>query len=166
MKITSATFVKGIVEPDKALEDGTPQIAFIGRSNAGKSSLINSLTGQKGLARTSSFPGRTQEINLFLINKSTYLVDLPGYGYTKVFRSGKEQIQNLITWYFFRSDYKQRKIVLVVDSNIGPTDNDLHMLQSLEEAGKDVVVVANKVDKLKKSEYALQIKKIQDMVTP
>ena len=83
MNITSARFIKGVVGPDENLEDGVPQIAFIGRSNVGKSSVINTLANQKGLAKTSSFPGRTQQINLFLINKSFYLVDLPGYGFAK-----------------------------------------------------------------------------------
>jgi len=83
MRITSATFVKGIVGSDEILEGEFPQIAFIGRSNVGKSSVINSLTNQKGLAITSSFPGRTREINLFLINDAFYLLDLPGYGYAK-----------------------------------------------------------------------------------
>ncbi len=80
MKTRTARFIKGLVGPDPLLEDGTPQVAFIGRSNSGKSSVINSLTGQKGLARTSSFPGRTQEINVFKIDHRLYLLDLPGYG--------------------------------------------------------------------------------------
>ena len=95
MKITSTKFVKGVVEDDAILGDGKAQIAFIGRSNAGKSSVINSLTHKEGLARTSSFPGRTQEINLFLINESFYLVDLPGYGFARASGSGRERIREL-----------------------------------------------------------------------
>ena len=83
MNITSAIFVKGLVGDDEILNDGKDQVAFIGRSNVGKSSVINSLVNKKDLARTSSFPGRTQEINVFLINKDFYLVDLPGYGFAK-----------------------------------------------------------------------------------
>ena len=79
MNITSAKFVKGVVGEDEILDDGIPQVAFIGRSNVGKSSVINSLVNQKALAITSSTPGRTQQINIFLINKEFYLVDLPGY---------------------------------------------------------------------------------------
>ena len=83
MNITSAKFIKGVVGSDAILEDGTPQIAFIGRSNAGKSSLLNSLTNSKKLAITSDTPGRTREINVFLINDSHYFIDLPGYGYAQ-----------------------------------------------------------------------------------
>src|SRR3989344_2302589 len=101
MQITSAEFVKGVVGEDEILTDGTPQIAFIGRSNVGKSSVINSLAQKKDLARTSAFPGRTQEINLFLINRSFYLVDLPGYGYAKMSKEKQFELQDLIAWYLF-----------------------------------------------------------------
>ena len=84
MKINSAKFVKGIIGSDDILTDGLPQVAFVGRSNVGKSSVINSLTNHKDLAISSPYPGRTREINLFLINESFYLIDLPGYGYAKV----------------------------------------------------------------------------------
>jgi GTP-binding protein len=162
MKITSAKFLKGIVGPDEAFADGTPQIAFIGRSNVGKSSVINSLTQQKDLARTSSFPGRTQELNLFLINNSFYLVDLPGYGYAKMSFERQEKLQRLIGWYLFESPYRQKKVVLIIDGKVGPTDNDQKMLETLEEQGKDVVILMNKVDKLKKMEYATQLLKVKE----
>lgn len=164
MNITSAQFIKGVVGADSSLEDGIPQIAFIGRSNVGKSSVINSLVNQKNLAKTSSFPGRTQQINLFLINKSFYLVDLPGYGYAKVSGEKKWEIENLINWYFFKSDYEQKKVVLIIDAFVGPTKDDMQMLFSLEEHEKNIVIVANKVDKIKKSGYADQLDKIQTMV--
>jgi GTP-binding protein len=150
MKINSADFVKGLVGPDESLEDGKAQIAFVGRSNVGKSSVINSLTHKKDLARTSSFPGRTQEINLFLINKAFYLVDLPGYGYAKASKEKQEQIQGLIYWYLMETDPEKQKVVLVIDANVGLTATDLEMLGELEERGKSVIVVANKIDKLKK----------------
>lgn len=153
MHIKSAVFVKGVVGTDDIFEDGTPQVAFVGRSNVGKSSVINSLTNQKKLARTSSFPGRTQEINLFLINKSVYLVDLPGYGFAKLPKEKREWLQKLIHWYLFRSGYAQKKVVLIIDANVGPSSADLEMVKGLEEQGKEVIVVANKIDKIKKSEY-------------
>ena len=84
MKIESARFIKGVFGSDSIFENGIPQVAFIGRSNVGKSSVINSLVNQNNLARTSSSPGRTREIDLFLINNSLYFVDLPGYGYAKL----------------------------------------------------------------------------------
>lgn len=164
MKITSATFVKGIKGTDDVLENGTPQIAIIGRSNVGKSSVINSLVGQKDLARTSSTPGRTQEINLFLINNALYLVDLPGYGFTSVSKALRERLEQLINWYLFDSPYEQKKVVLIIDAYIGPQDNDLEMLRGLEEHGKNIIVVANKIDKIKRSEYTKQLQNIRDIV--
>src|SRR5579864_4839283 len=113
MNITSAKFVKGVVVDDEVLNDGVPQIAFIGRSNVGKSSVINSLANQNGLAKTSSFPGRTQQINIYLVNKSFYLVDLPGYGYAKASKAEQEKLQQLIYWYLLGSDYEQKKVLLI-----------------------------------------------------
>lgn len=163
-QITSAEFVKGIVGPDDLLECNFPQIAFIGRSNVGKSSLINSLTGQKDLAITSSFPGRTRQINIFLINNNAYFMDLPGYGFAKSSFAVREQLFELIDWYLFDSDYEQKKVVLIIDANIGPTDEDLNMLHSLEEFNKEIVVVANKVDKIKRSKYEERLLEITALI--
>ncbi len=164
MNITSATFVKGIVGEDEVLDGGKPKIVFIGRSNVGKSSLINALTHQKDLARTSSFPGRTTEINLFLINKKWYLVDLPGYGYAKASRDARERLEHLIQWYLFESPYTQKKVVHIIDASVGMTESDMQMFYSLVEHKKDIVVVANKIDKIKKSAIAAQLQKIQEYV--
>lgn len=164
MNITSATFVKGIVEADPLLKDGIPQIAFIGRSNVGKSSVINAFVNQKGLAITSSFPGRTQQINLFLVNKNFYLVDLPGYGFARVSAERRMEIENLINWYFFDSGYKQKKVILIIDAKIGPTEDDLDMLYSLEQEDKSIIILANKVDKIKKADYDKQLEKLQAKV--
>ncbi|EKD78542.1 MAG: hypothetical protein ACD_41C00330G0006 [uncultured bacterium] len=164
MMIKSATFVKGVVGTDAVLDELYPQIAFIGRSNSGKSSLINSLTNQKGLARTSSFPGRTQEINLFFINRNTYFLDLPGYGYAKVSKDSRRWLQKVIQWYLFKSDYQQKVIVLVLDTNIGPTDRDLAMIQQLEEHDKNFIIIANKVDKIRQPDYPKQLAHIQATV--
>jgi len=155
--------MRGVKGDNEIFEDGTPQIAFIGRSNVGKSSLLNSLTGVKNLARTSSMPGRTQELNVFLINNSHYFVDLPGYGYTKTSAKIWEKIGKLIYWYLFNSGNNPR-VVLIIDAEIGPTDDDLQMLGELEKAGKEIVVVANKIDKIRKSHYKNQIKKISELV--
>jgi len=164
MRITSATFVKGLAGPDEALSDGKPQIAFIGRSNVGKSSVINSLIGVNGLARISHIPGYTRAINLFLINKKFYLADLPGYGYAHASKLGKAHLEELIYWYLLDSNYKQKKVVLIIDAKVGPTDKDLEMLRKLEEKGKDIVVVANKIDKIKKSEYAGKLKNLEYLI--
>ncbi len=168
MKIISAKFIKGLVGPDEALGDGIPQIAFIGRSNVGKSSVINTLANKRDLARTSSMPGRTQEINLFLISASGgntfYLVDLPGYGFAKASKASQEQIQKLIYWYFFESGSEQKKVVLIIDANIGATNSDMEMLYSLKDKQKNIIIVANKIDKIKKNLLARQLKDIQESV--
>lgn len=164
MRITSAEFVKGIVGTDEMLNDSYPQIAFIGRSNSGKSSLINVLTNHKGLACTSSFPGRTQEINLFMINRDTYFLDLPGYGYAQLSKDDRRWMHKVIQWYLFKSDYRQKVIVLILDANIGPTDLDLAMVRQLEEHAKNFIIIANKIDKIRQPDYPKQLAHIQSVV--
>jgi GTP-binding protein len=159
MKITSAVFMRGIKGTSGFLMDGKPQVAFIGRSNAGKSSLINTLTGVKGLAISSKTPGRTQEINIFLINNTHYFLDLPGYGFTKTKLKIFEKLGKLIYWYLFDSTNKP-KVVLLFDAEIGPTDSDLEMLYELENVGKDIVLVANKFDKVPKSKQKPHLEKL------
>lgn len=163
MEIRSAKFIKGVVGPDPVLDDGTPQIAFIGRSNVGKSSVINSLTGQKALARTSSFPGRTTEINIFLINDAFYLIDLPGYGYARTSHDIRLDLRERINWYLFMSHYEQKKVILIIDAKVGFTDNDIEILQALKSRDKKVVIVANKIDKIRPSKVKEQLKAIQDL---
>lgn len=166
MNVKSAVFVKGIVGLDDALERDIPQIAFIGRSNVGKSSLINALTHQKDLARTSSFPGRTTEINLFLINKKIYFVDLPGYGYAKASQKARERLEALIQWYLFESPYQQKKVVHIIDSYVGMTESDIQVFSRLAQHGKDIIILANKIDKIKESARAARLQKLQDTVGP
>lgn len=163
MNIKSATFVKGLLGDDSIFQDGIPQIVFIGRSNVGKSSVINTVANQKNLARTSSTPGRTQQINVFLINKAFYLVDLPGYGFADVPKAVREQIQTMINWYLFESKNDFKKVVFIIDAKTGPTQGDMDMLRSLEKDDRNIVVVANKVDKIKSSEYDKQTQKIKDI---
>ncbi len=164
MKIESAQFIKGVLGSDGIFENGIPQVAFIGRSNAGKSSVINSLASHNDLAKTSSFPGRTQQINLFLINNSLYFVDLPGYGYVKIPDKLKSSLKAMVNWYFFVSNYEQKKVVLIIDASIGPTRDDLDMLHSLEDYRKDIIVVANKIDRIKQTEYEEQFKTIKELI--
>ena len=164
MRKISAKFERGITGPDKILEGSMPQVAFVGRSNVGKSSVINSLTNQKGLAITSSFPGRTQQINLFSIDESMYWLDLPGYGFAKASKETRWKLLDLIDWYLFRSSHIQKKVILIIDGKIGPTRDDLEMLKTLEDFNKEVVVVANKVDKIKKSKYATRFKEIENLI--
>lgn len=164
MRIASAEFIKGIVADDELLHDGLRQVAFIGRSNAGKSSTINLLTKKKNLSKTSSFPGRTQEINVFLINGTSYLVDLPGYGFAHASHEMRDKIQNLISGYLFDPKYHQYKVVLIIDFKVGPTASDLEVLAELERLEKDIIIAANKIDKVKNGEYFKHMKKVQDLV--
>ncbi len=165
MKIISAEFVKGIMGTDSILDDGVPQIAFVGRSNVGKSSVINSLVGSHDLVKVGKKPGKTTEINIFVINKGKkdqfYFVDLPGYGYAKVGPEMKEKILKVIRWYLVDSGIKLSKVVLILDVKAGLTDFDEEMISVLEEQGHPYVIVANKVDKLNQKELREQINLIE-----
>ncbi len=162
MNINSAEFVKGIKGTNSILNDLIPQVAFIGRSNVGKSSVINSLIGRKSLVKSSATPGKTREINFFLINKNIYFVDLPGYGFTKLSQKQGEKLRQMILWYFTSGEAKPKLIVLIVDANVGPTDLDKEMLSILRESNLNVLVIANKIDKLKKNDIKKQLSKIQE----
>jgi GTP-binding protein len=163
MKITSAEFKKGITGFDEILEDGIPQIAFVGRSNVGKSSVINTLVNKGNLARSSATPGRTREINFYLINKEFYLVDLPGYGFASGSLTERKEIQQLIYWYLLGENVDYKKVILIIDAKIGATENDMAMLHSLNEQGKNLVVVANKIDKIKKTDLKKQLDSIKQI---
>lgn len=147
MKVTCATFVKSATSPEHYPRDGRPEIAFMGRSNVGKSSLINSLLGVRGLARTSSTPGRTQLINFFLINDAFYFVDLPGYGYARVPRDVKKLWGPMVEKYLATRSGLVLSIV-ITDSRHEPTELDLSMKEWLEARGKPFIIAATKVDKL------------------
>lgn len=163
MKIRSAEFVKGIVSDDELLRNKIPQVAFIGRSNVGKSSVINALAG-KSIARSSDTPGKTREINLYLINKDFYLVDLPGYGFAQGSLEARNNLKTLIYSYLFFSDIAHKMVVIIIDAQVGITESDQYFIRRLEERGKGFIVVANKIDKIKKSEFTKQIKKLREQV--
>jgi GTP-binding protein len=147
VKISSARFVKSATRPDDFPRDQRPEIAFCGRSNIGKSSLLNTLTGSHGLARTSSSPGRTQTVNFFIINERMYFVDLPGYGYAKVPKAIKQGWGPMIERYL--KDREQLRLVLVlVDSRMPPRDSDVVMKQWLDHHRIPNKVVLTKTDKL------------------
>lgn len=152
MIIKSAQFVKGAVGGEGLPNDGLLQIAFVGRSNVGKSSVINTLTGVKGLAISSSTPGRTLQLNFFLINDSAYFVDLPGYGYAKSSLKQAEKMRKMIMWYLEHNEKRPNKIVMIIDGLVGPKKFDMEMMELLNENGYEVIVVANKMDKVKASE--------------
>ena len=133
MKINSAIFIKGIRGTNAITQDGIPEIAFVGRSNVGKSSIINRLCNKKDLVKVSNKPGKTTEINFFLISNKFYFVDLPGYGYAKVSPEEKESIQKLIIWYLTSPEVSPFKVVLILDAKVGVTAFDKQMIEILQE---------------------------------
>lgn len=160
MKITSAEFIKSAFNRDHWIDDRRPEIAFLGRSNVGKSSLINSLLQRKGLARTSNTPGRTQSINYFLINDAFYFVDLPGYGYAKVSKSMRSDWGTMAEEYL--SEREQLVLcVQLIDSRHEPTRLDLQLNEWLNFNGKPHIAVATKSDKLTANQLTKQLKLIR-----
>lgn len=156
MIIAEAIFIQSNTEVDKLPPDTLPEYAFIGRSNVGKSSLINMLTGKKKLAKTSSKPGKTITINHFLINESWYLVDLPGYGFAKRSRTDREK------WVKMLQEYLRKRTNLVylfvlIDSRIPPQKIDLEFINDLGQQGIPFVLVFTKTDKLSKRMASKQI---------
>lgn len=151
MKITSAEFVKSAFEQRHWTTDGRSEIAFLGRSNVGKSSLINSLLLRKGLARTSNTPGRTQSINFFLINETFYFTDLPGYGYARVSKTMRADWGKMAEEYLAERD-ELALCIQLVDSRHGATPLDIQLNDWLVHNQKPHLVVATKADKLSNNE--------------
>ncbi|WBL21811.1 ribosome biogenesis GTP-binding protein YihA/YsxC [Zunongwangia sp. HRR-M8] len=161
MKINTAEFVISNSKVAKCPNSPLPEYAFIGRSNVGKSSLINMLTGRKSLAKTSAKPGKTQLINHFLINKNWHLVDLPGYGYAKVSKSAKRVFQKFITAYF--EERKQLVCAFVlIDSRHKPQSIDMEFMQWLGEHAIPFCLIFTKADKLKPKELEKNILNYQE----
>lgn len=156
MVIKSAEFVISNSQVSKCPTTGLPEYAFIGRSNVGKSSLINMLTGKNGLAMTSQKPGKTQLINHFIINGAWYLVDLPGYGYARLSKDGREKLKTMIEDYTL----ERKELVclfVLVDSRHEPQKIDLEFIQWLGEEGVPFALVFTKADKLTKGRLAANL---------
>ena len=147
-----AAFSRSAGAPKDFLKDGLPQFAFAGRSNVGKSSVINRLLNRKNLAYVGASPGKTTQINYFLVDDRAYLVDLPGYGYAKVSQAEKERWAKLMETYFQEGADAITAGVLIVDIRHKPTENDKVMHGWFRESGCPEIIVANKLDKLKKSQ--------------
>ena len=141
----------------KLPDTGMPEVAFAGKSNVGKSSLINGLMNRKSLARTSAQPGKTQTINFYNVNEAMYLVDLPGYGYAKVTQSEKEKWGKMIEKYLHRSKVLQA-VFLLVDIRHEPSANDKQMYEWIMANGYHPIVIATKLDKINRSQVAKQVK--------
>lgn len=176
MKIQKAEFVRSAYRAADFARDDRPEIAFVGRSNVGKSSLMNRLLGRKGLARTSSTPGRTRAVNFFLVNDRFYFVDLPGYGYAKAGKAERQAWAELIESYFLGDSWNdvgdgggddgtryepRASVVLLVDGKVGATDLDVQALDYLLHLGTDVVVVATRIDKVGRGRRAGQLTAIR-----
>lgn len=164
LNLNNATLKITAGRPDQFPKDGLPQVAFSGRSNVGKSSLINSLLRRKSLARTSASPGKTVTVNFYDIDRRLYLVDLPGYGFAKRSAADIRRWSALTDGYFTKNDNADRLklVVQLIDSRIGPTRDDLDMLAYMKESGIPHVVVLTKSDKLNATKKAEALKKIAD----
>jgi GTP-binding protein len=161
MKVNEAQFIISAVGPSQYPNDALPEIALAGRSNVGKSSLINRLIQRKNLARTSSQPGKTQTLNYYLINADLYFVDLPGYGYAKVSKTKRE------VWGKFIEDYLLKReeiklLLLLVDLRHPPSKDDVGMYEWLKHVDVPICVVATKADKIPKSKWQKHLKIVRD----
>jgi len=163
MIIKEATFIGSFVKPEQYPVPDLPEIAMAGRSNVGKSSLINTLLNRKKLAKTSSTPGKTRTINFYRINQAFYLVDLPGYGYAKVSKKERETWGGMIGNYLSRRT-SLREVVLLVDCRHDPSGEDKHMYEWIQQHGFGAVVIATKADKLSRSKLTQQLRRIRNQL--
>jgi GTP-binding protein len=160
VKVDNAEFIRSAHGSGDYLRDGRPEIAFVGRSNVGKSSLLNRLLGRKGLARISSTPGRTQAVNYFLVNRRFYFVDLPGYGYAKAGKSARREWAARVEGYF--REAPPQAVVLLVDGKVGATPLDVQAYQYLAGLGAAVVVAATKIDKVPRGRWASALREVRE----
>ena len=158
--LNKAEFIKSAAAPNQFVQSAMPRIDFAGKSNVGKSSVINRLLNRKNFARVGSEPGKTIHVNYFLIDAKAYFIDLPGYGFAKVSRSEKERWAKLMESFFAGKDLYDRG-VLIVDARHKPTADDVTMAAYFKSSGADFIVVANKLDKLKKSEIEPNLSQIR-----
>ena len=161
MIIKTSEFITSAVKRNQYPVDVRPEVAFVGRSNVGKSSITNALTNRRKLAKVSQTPGKTRLINFFLINDEMYLVDLPGYGYAKVSKKEKESWGKTIETYLMERE-QLKKVVLLVDSRHKPTADDILMHEWIKHFGYKVIVIATKSDKLSNNEIGKSKKLIKE----
>lgn len=150
INVNKAEFVKSAASPSQFISSSVPAIVFAGKSNVGKSSVLNRLLNRKNFARVGSEPGKTIHVNYFLIDGKVYFVDLPGYGYAKVSQSERDRWGRLMEDFFAAGQFRMG--VMIVDARHKPTADDITMAQWFKDSGCRLIVVANKLDKLKKSE--------------
>jgi len=163
MKVNTVEFLKSAMLPEQFPKGNRPEFAFSGRSNVGKSSLLNRVLGRKGIAKTSATPGKTQTINFFDVNERIYFVDLPGYGYAKVPAEVKRQ-WNIILHQYLTEREQLKLVVQLIDSRHPPTPKDLEMISLLDEAEVPTLIVATKIDKLTRSERDKNLREIRKVL--
>ncbi len=159
LRFKESSFLRSAAAPDQFLRDGKPQLVFAGRSNVGKSSVINTVLGRRDLAHVGASPGKTRQINYFLVDGGAYLVDLPGYGYAKVSREERARWGRLMERYF--QDGLLTAGVLIVDIRHAPSPDDVTMHNWFRETGRAEIVVANKLDQLKPREVEEALSQIR-----
>ena len=163
MRLINFKFIKSASKPAEFLTDELPQIAIVGRSNVGKSSLINMLANNKNMAKTSSTPGRTRLVNYFEVNKEFYLVDLPGYGFAKASKEQKDSWDSVLDNYF-NNTHNLKLVLALIDSRHLPTDLDVMMIDYLVDRNIPYQIVLTKTDKLSRNELNNNIRKISDYI--
>jgi len=161
VKIEAAELSRSAHTSRDFMRDGRPEVAFVGRSNVGKSSLMNRLLGRRGLARTSSTPGRTRAVNYFLVNRRFYFVDLPGYGYAKASKDDRREWAALVEAYLADA-IPRLQLVLLVDGKVGATPLDVQAYAYLTGLGAQVTVVATKIDQVPRGRRIAGLRGIRD----
>ncbi len=164
MNLHNAEFIKSVVSPQDFMRDGRPQVVFAGKSNVGKSSVINKILNRKNFARVGASPGKTVHINYFMIDNYAYFVDLPGYGYAKVSKAERDRWGKLMEKYFAETDLITLG-VMIVDGRHKPTGDDITMAEWFKSTGCPLIIVANKFDKVKNSEADGNLKLIRETLT-
>ncbi len=162
MEIQNVYFIEGVVGEKEILIDGVPQVAFIGRSNVGKSSTLNALLGRKNMVKVGKTPGKTKEINFFDLElqgckEKLYFVDLPGYGYAKLSKKDRQKLEELIFWYLEHPVSDLALVVIIIDAKVGLSDFDKLMVERMHELDRDFIIAVNKIDKInQKTQNQLQ----------
>lgn len=163
MKVVSSEYIISAVGPQQYPEQGYPELAFAGRSNVGKSSLINALVNRKALARTSSTPGKTQTINFYEINQNFHIVDLPGYGFARVAKTQRETWGKMIEGYLTKRE-ELKVVVHLIDIRHAPTRDDVQMYHWLKHFNLPTIIVATKADKISRGNWPKHCKLIKDAI--